>query len=141
MPARRAELARRALGLVGWLLALGILGQFLTAGLAVFAGPGWWERHRGFVHAFEWLSPLAVGLAYLGRAARGTKAIAWLTVALLFLQYATAGFRGVAGRAGLAALHPVGAALLFWAAVELARRAAAVPHATDDSRRLGESKG
>ena len=102
-----------------------MLGQFLTAGLGVFVAPGWWARHRDFVHAFEWLAPLAVVLAYLGRVPRGAKVAAWLTVVLLFLQYATAGFRGSAGRVGLAALHPVGAALLFWAATELARRATA----------------
>ncbi len=97
----------------------------LTAGLAVFAHPGWWARHLAFVHAFEWLSPLAVVLAYAARAPRATKALAWLTVALLFVQYATAGLRATAGRQRWAALHAVSAVLLFWTATELARRAAA----------------
>ncbi len=97
----------------------------LTAGLAVFAHPGWWARHLAFVHAFEWLAPLAVVLAYVARAPRATKALAWLTVALLFVQYATAGMRATAGRQRWAALHAVSAVLLFWTATELARRAAA----------------
>jgi len=122
---RRVGVARRLLPATAALLALGLLGQFLLAGLAVFAGPGWWARHRDFVHAFEWLSPAAVLLAHLARAPRATKVLAWLTVALLFAQYATAGPGGSAGRAGLAALHPVGAALLFWTAAELARRSRA----------------
>lgn len=120
---RRAVIARRALAVTGALLAVGVLGQLLLAGLGVFAGPPWWPRHRAFVHAFEWLSPLAVVLAYVARVERATKAVAWTTLVLLFLQYATAGSQGTAGRAGIAALHPVGAALLFWASVELARRA------------------
>lgn len=96
----------------------------LTAGLAVFAHPGWWARHLAFVHAFEWLSPAAVVLAYVARAPRPTKRLAWLTVVLLFAQYATAGLRTTAGRQQWAALHAVTAVLLFWTATELARRAA-----------------
>ena len=119
----RVAAARAALVAVALLLAAGVLGQILLAGLGVFAGPGWWARHRDFVHAFEWLAPLAVVVAHLARAPRGTKVLAWLTVGLLFLQYATAGTLGTAGRAGLAALHPVVATLLFWAAADLARRA------------------
>jgi hypothetical protein len=120
---RRVALARTALAATAWLLAAGVLGQLLTAGYALFVAPGWWARHRDFVHAFEWLAPLAVILAYVARTSRGTKGMAWLTVALLFAQYATAGVQGAAGRAGLAVLHPVGAAVLFWAAMELGRRA------------------
>jgi hypothetical protein len=48
---RYARPARRALAVTGWLLSAAILGQVLTAGLAVFARPGWWLRHRDFVHA------------------------------------------------------------------------------------------
>jgi hypothetical protein len=116
-------IAQRALVVVGSLLAGGVLFQIFLAGRAVFVGPDWWLRHRAFVHTFEWLSPLAVVLAYVARATRATKVLAWLTVMLLFVQYATAGSQSSLGRLGLAALHPVGAALLFWASVELARRA------------------
>jgi hypothetical protein len=119
----RVLIAQRALAVVGWLLAGAVLAQIFLAGRAVFVGPDWWAQHRAFVHTFEWLSPLAVVLAYLARAARSTKGLAWLTVVLLFMQYATAGSQSSLGRLGLAALHPVGAALFFWTAVELARRA------------------
>jgi putative tricarboxylic transport membrane protein len=122
---RRVAAARQLLVIVGWLLAAAVLVQIFLAGRAIFVSPDLWQQHRTFVHTFEWLSPLAVVLVYLGRTARLTKVLAWLTVVLLFLQYATAGTQSSLGRAGLAAIHPVSAVLLFWAAVELARRARA----------------
>lgn len=123
--------AQRALVVVGWLLAASVLFQIFLAGRAVFQGPDWWLRHRAFVHTFEWLSPLTVVLAYVARVARPTKILAWLTVVLLFIQYATAGSQSSLGRLGLAAFHTVGAALLFWTSVELARRARE-PHRSNE---------
>lgn len=123
MTTRRVQVAQRALGIVGWLIAAAVLAQIFLAGRAIFVSPDLWPTHRAFVHAFEWLSPLAVLLAYLARATRATKALAWLTIVLLFIQYATAGSQSSLGHLGMAALHPVGAALLFWTSVELARRA------------------
>ena len=118
----RIVIARRALAASGWLLAAAVLVQIVLAGRGVFVGPDEWARHRDFVHAFEWLSPLAVLLAYLARSPRAVKWLAWLTVVLLFLEYATAGTTSSLGHRGLAALHPAIAALMFWGAVELARR-------------------
>ena len=66
----RVLVARRALAATGWLLAAGVLVQIFLAGRGVFVGPGEWAKHRAFVHAFVWLSPLAVVLAYVGRAPR-----------------------------------------------------------------------
>lgn len=120
---RRVVIARQALAITGWLLAAAVLAQIFIAGRAIFLGPDWWQRHRAFVHTFEWLSPLAVILAWLAHASRATKLFAWLTVVLLFLEYATAGWQSSLGRLGLATLHPVIAAMLFWTSVELARRA------------------
>lgn len=122
---RVARAASRALPAVAWLFAAALLVQVLTAGLAVFVGPGWWARHRDWVHTFEWLSVVAVVLAHLGRTPRAVKALAWATVALLYLQYATVGMRERPGMLAWAALHPVSAMLLFWSAVELGRRAQA----------------
>jgi hypothetical protein len=119
---RRVVISRRLLEIAAWLLAIAVLAQIFLAGRAVFVGPDWWQKHRDFVHTFEWLSPLSVILAYLGRATRTVKLLAWATVVLLFLAYATAGLQSSLGRAGLAAFHPVNAALLFWTAIELARR-------------------
>jgi mercuric ion transport protein len=115
--------SRRLLAIAAWLLAAAVLAQIFLAGRAVFVGPDWWQRHRAFVHTFEWLSPLSVVLAYLARATRPAKLLAWLTVVLLFLEYATAGWQSSLGKFGLATLHPVIAAVMFWTSVELARRA------------------
>jgi len=122
---RRVVVARQALTITGWLLAAAVLAQIFLAGRAIFVGPDWWQKHRAFVHTFEWLSPLAVVLAHLARTSRSTKVFAWLTVVLLFLEYATAGWQSSLGRLGLATLHPMIAALMFWASIELARRAGA----------------
>ncbi len=121
-PAR--VLARRALRVAAWALAAALLAQVFTAGMAVFVHPGWWARHRAFVHAFEWLAPLALMLALVGRAPRAVVALAAGAVALLAAQYTTAHLRLAAGGPGWAAVHPVSAVLLFWTATELARRAA-----------------
>ena len=126
---RRLRLARQALVLTGWLLAAAVLAQVFLAGRAVFAGPDWWQRHRAFVHTFEWLSPVALVLSYLAGSTRSVKLLAWATAVLLFLAYATAGLQSSLGKHGLAAVHPVIALLLFWTSIELARRA------RDDQRR------
>jgi mercuric ion transport protein len=122
-PPRRVRWARAALVAAAWLFAAALLAQIYLAGRAVFIGPGNWERHKDFVHTFEWLSPVAVLLAYLARAPRAVKGLAWLTVAQLFLQYTFADLRLDAARKPWAPLHPVNGVLLFWTATELARRA------------------
>ena len=116
--------SRRLLAGAAILFALALLAQVALAGMAVFIGPGYWLRHTAFVHTFEWLAPLAVILAYLGRTTRGIKALAWITVLLLFAQYLTAGFRVRPGMGHFAAAHAVTAMLLFWTSAELARQSA-----------------
>ena len=108
--------ARRAYQVLDWLFAACVVIQVFVAGLAIFVDPAHWAWHRAFVHAFELLPLVMLGLAFLGRLPVRTR---WLTAAvfgLLILQYATAENQGVAG-----AFHPVNALLLFWAAVSLAR--------------------
>src|SRR2546423_13417871 len=120
---RRVRWSRRSLQFVAWLLVAALLGQFFTAGMAVFVSPEWWARHVAFVHGFGWLVPIAVVLAFVGRSSRAVKGLSGLAFVLLFLQYTTAGLRLNPARQGLAALHTVIAALLIWTATELARRA------------------
>ena len=115
--------ARWALAVLASVVAAALLGQVFVAGLAVFAGPAWWPRHKAFVHTFEWLAPVIVVLVYVARAPRGAKWLAWIAIALLSLQYTTSEFRLQEGRQAWGALHPVGGVLLFWAATEIARRA------------------
>lgn len=118
---RRVRWARRSLLLVAWLLVAALLGQFFTAGMAVFANPEWWARHRSFVHGFGWLVPIALVLAFVGRSSRAVKGLSGIAFVLVFLQYTTAGLRLNPARQGLAAFHAVIAVLLFWTATELAR--------------------
>jgi hypothetical protein len=120
---KHVRVAQQSLTVVGWLLAIAVLVQTLLAGRAIFVSPELWPSHRAFVHAFEWLSVVAVILAYVAGAARAIKTLAWLTVVLMFLQYATAGTQSSLGHLGLAAIHPVTGLLLFWTAIEMARRA------------------
>jgi len=119
----RVRWSRTALAVAAWLFAAALLAQIFLAGRAAFGAPGYWIRHKSFVHAFEWLSPLAVLLAYLARASRRAKWMAWLTVLLLLAQYVTAGLPRTPAGQPWAALHPVTGVLLFWAATELARGA------------------
>lgn len=137
---RLAAAARTALVVVAWLFAAGVLGQALSAGLAVFVGPGYWARHRAFVHTFEWLSVAAVVLAHVGRTPRAVKVAAWLTVVLLFAQYATAHMLERPGRERLAALHPVSAMFLFWTAAELVRGAMRARRVPGDGRAGGDGR-
>jgi hypothetical protein len=115
VPARIRH-ARRAYRLLAWLFAACVVIQVFVAGLAIFVSPAQWASHRAFVHIFELLPLVMLVLAFVGRLPVRTR---WLTAAvfgMLILQYATANSGGV-----LAALHPVTALLLFWAAVTLAR--------------------
>src|SRR5256885_13526119 len=75
---RRVRWSRRALQLVAWLLVAALLGQFFTAGMAVFVSPEWWARHLSFVHGFGWLVPIAVVLAFVGRSSRTVKGLSGL---------------------------------------------------------------
>ena len=104
--ARRAWV-RGALAATAALFAAGVVVQVFYAGLASFVGPGWWLRHRSFVHAFEWASPLAVALAHVARASRAARTLAWGTVGLLMAQYVTAGLRVRTGQQSIAAVHAV----------------------------------
>jgi hypothetical protein len=118
--------SRRILAVVSLLFVVGVVWQVFLAGLGVFVGAGWFIKHRDFIHVIEGLAPLAVVLVYLARAPRGAKWLAWATVALLYAQYATAGFRVTPSRQSWAAVHVVTAMLLFWSALQLARGSVAL---------------
>ena len=122
---------RLALAGASWLFAGCVLAQVTLAGLGVFRGPGWWPRHASFVHAFEWLTLVILGLTFPAKAPRGTKWLAGGIVGVLFLQYVTAGFRATPARTGWASLHATGALVLFWLATEVARRAGALAREGD----------
>jgi hypothetical protein len=120
---RPARLARRAAVATAVVLCLALAGQFLTAGAAVFVNPEWWVLHAAAVHWFDWLTPVAVVLGFLGRMSGRVKALSGIIVALVLVQYVTAGLRGSPVLGGGAALHPLGGFILFWTVTELLRRA------------------
>jgi putative tricarboxylic transport membrane protein len=101
-----------------WVFVGCVLGQVFLAGLATFVDPARWLWHTTFIHFFEFLPILMLPFAFL---ARLPVLLRWLTgalYALIWLQYFTANFGGIAG-----AFHPVNALLLFWIAVYLGQRA------------------
>jgi len=120
---RIARNARRVAALAAAGLTLGLLGQILSAGAAVFLTPEWWLFHNSEVHWFDWLAPTALVFGFLGRMSRRFKLLAGSAVVLLLVQYVTAGLRASPNLHAGAALHPLGAFLLSWTAVELTRRA------------------
>ena len=110
---------------LAWLFAGCVIVQVFFAGLAIFVDSSRWLWHTSFVHAFELIPFLMLVVAFI---ARLPATIRWLTVALyglIFLQYFTANFGGIAG-----AFHPVNALLLTWLALNVAGRTRRVIRAT-----------
>lgn len=107
------HLARWAfLGSCGLLLAA-LLGQAFLAGVAAMTDPGWWELHKAWVHAFQWLVLLPPACAVLAGYSRRLIGVSALPVVLIYLQYAWAEL----GRDGTWAyglgVHAASALLLF----------------------------
>lgn len=108
--------ARRAYILLAWILLACILVQVFLAGLGTFVSGEHWASHRVFVHVFEIVPVLLFALSFPARL-RGLPR--WLPVvvfALIALQYATVEARPSV----VAALHPVNAMLMAWAALRMA---------------------
>jgi hypothetical protein len=95
------------------LLALALLVQAFTAGMAAMADPDWWQIHVAWVHVFQWL----VLIVLIGSAAASTpRRVKWaglVPTLLVGLQYVLA-HRGKDGSfpVGLG-LHAANAFVLF----------------------------
>ena len=112
---------RKAYAGVAWLLAAGVVVQFLLVGLALFAGYGF-KPHIEFGYYFISAVSLALPLlAVFGGLPR--RLIGWsaLLLVLILVQVSLPGFRSTAPV--IAALHPVNALLVLWFGVRLARQA------------------
>lgn len=120
---RFAKKARLAAVVAAVALSLSMAVQLLTAGAAVFVNPEWWVLHGDAIHWFDWLSPVAIVLAFLGRMSRRFKILSAVVLALVLVQYVTAGLRDSASLGAAAAIHPLTGFALFWAITELLRRA------------------
>jgi len=135
-PPARVRWARLGYAVLASAFVACVVVQVFFAGLGVFVAPENWAWHVNFVHFFEWLPPLMLLAAFLGRLPRGLKWPPAGMFVLIALQYATANLnRGV-----VAALHPVVALLIFLAAVVVARRAWRALSGADAARE-GASSG
>lgn len=111
------RLARRAYILLAWTLLACVLVQIFLAGLGIFVSGEHWASHRVFVHVFELLPVALLVLSFPGRLRGFPRWLPVVVFALIALQYATVEARPSV----LAALHPVNAVLIAWAALRMAR--------------------
>lgn len=116
---RRIRAIRTVFLALAWLLVLCIVLQTMLAGLAIFEGESrYWREHSIFVHLFQYIPLIMLVLAFFARYPRTMIGLcAGLLVLIVPLQYLTAHM------AGLGALHPVIALLLFALSVRVAMRA------------------
>lgn len=112
--------ARRALIGVSWLYVLGVVVQFLLAGLGNLGGESW-DAHVGFGWSALHLTPiLIVVVAVVAKVSRTTLIIAVALAIAAFVQpFWVTEFRGET----LGALHVFGALVVFILAHHLAQRA------------------
>jgi Family of unknown function (DUF6220) len=114
-------LSRTLLRTLSALLTICLLAQFLIAGIAVMADPGWWTYHSDWVAIFQWLViPLPI-LAWLGGPPRGRRTLfACIPSLQIALQYVLA-HRAIEGRLAIGlGLHALDAGLLLLIAAGLA---------------------
>ncbi|HEX7057075.1 MAG TPA: DUF6220 domain-containing protein [Bacilli bacterium] len=102
------------------LFGICVLIQVFLAGLAIFYGPDNWSRHTSFIHLFEYLPILMFILSFFGRIKGAARWLSFGLILLIMVQYATV--KGLPEVGYLAALHPVVALLIFWAAIVVIRR-------------------
>ena len=123
-PARmRMAAARWALAGSSALLAMALLVQAFTAGMAAMTDPGWWAVHLAWVRIFQWLVLVMPASAILADVPWWTKWASAAPLPLIGLQYVLA-HRGLDGTlpVGLG-LHAVTAMLLFSVAAFVAAAA------------------
>jgi mercuric ion transport protein len=108
---------RRAYILLAWTLLACILVQVFLAGLGTFVSGEHWASHRAFVHVFELVPIVLFALSFPARLRGFPRWLPVVVFALIALQYATVEARPSV----LAALHPVNAVLMAWAAFRMAR--------------------
>jgi hypothetical protein len=115
--------ARRAFAAAAWLYVAAIGVQLFFAGMYVFGGPQNLALHTTFAHTFIILSLVLLVAAYAGRVTGADKRRFWLVFGLLIVQGMLVHINQWFGAPAIAALHPVNAMLLAWAALTLAQHA------------------
>jgi len=100
-------------------LLIALFVQAFLAGVAAMTDPSWWELHKAWVHAFQWLVLLPPACAVLAGYPRRLIWASALPVVLIYLQYVWAEL----GRDGTWAyglgVHAASAMLLFGTTVAL----------------------
>lgn len=115
---RSIEYSRTIFIVLAWLFALSVLVQTLLAGLAIFTNPTYWGHHTSFVPWFQFIPILMFGLSFSGKLPSTLRRqCAVLFVLIVPLQYANVHIPG------MGAIHPVVALVLFWLAIQVARKA------------------
>jgi Family of unknown function (DUF6220) len=108
----RKAIARVYAG-VALLFARSILIQIGLGGDAALLDPDGWRLHAKWVAIFQWLSIALVVLAFLVRRDWSFRALNFVPVLVLFLQYVTIHYAINHTVAWVVGLHAAGGAILF----------------------------
>ena len=114
--------ARRAFPVVAWAFVVALGVQIFFAGVYVFAGPSNIELHRNGAHVVGLLTFALIASAYVGRVEQRDRRATLGILGLLVVQGMLVHVHQWFDMPFIAALHPVNAMLMTWAALSLARR-------------------
>ena len=112
----------RIFPIVAWAYVAALAIQVFFAGLYVFAGASNIELHRNMAHIIGLLTFLLIAATFVGRVPE--KRLVFGVLGLLVLQGMLVHLNQWFGLSVVAALHPVNALVLTYAAVTLAKRSA-----------------
>ena len=112
----------RAFPVLAWVFVAALAIQVFFAGMYVFVGASNIELHRTMAHVIGLLTIALVAAVFIGRADRSDKRLTFGVVGLLILQGMLVHVGQWFGLWTIAALHPVNALVLTYAALRLAQR-------------------
>jgi hypothetical protein len=118
----RSSARTRAFPILAWAYVAALAIQVFFAGLYVFAGASNIELHRNMAHVIGLLSFLLIGATFVGRVPE--KRLVFGVLGLLVVQGMLVHLNQWFGLSVIAALHPVNALVLTYAALTLAKRSA-----------------
>ena len=120
---------------VAWLLASGVVIQFLLVGLALFAGYSF-GPHIKFGFFFLGVAPIVLLiLAFLAGLPRRIIGLSALILVLMIVQVSLPGLRSMLPI--VAALHPINALLVLWLSARLAQQAHTYAHTATQRKMTG----
>ena len=113
----------RAFPILAWAYVAALAIQVFFAGLYVFAGASNIELHRNMAHVIGALTILLIAATFVGRVPE--KRLVFGVLGLLVVQGMLVHLNQWFGLSVIAALHPVNALVLTYAALTLAKRSTA----------------